>query len=70
VENLSAHLRNARVLEAQQIHRRAIGINKVHHCGKLIVSVKNYQLEFLINVAGYTGKPNVDAAEIYKAESL
>ena len=26
--------------------------------------------EFLINAAGYTGKPNVDACEIHKAECL
>ena len=26
--------------------------------------------EFLINAAGYTGKPNVDACELHKAECL
>ena len=38
------------------------------------VTLKNYlkshPVRFLINAAGYTGKPNVDACEIYKTECL
>lgn len=33
-------------------------------------ALKRDKPEFLINAAGYTGKPNVDACEIHKAECL
>ena len=33
-------------------------------------ALRNDRPEFLINAAGYTGKPNVDACEIHKAECL
>ena len=36
----------------------------------LIALIRETQPEFLINSAGYTGKPNVDACEIYKADCL
>ncbi|MSU69196.1 MAG: NAD-dependent epimerase/dehydratase family protein [Opitutaceae bacterium] len=36
----------------------------------LIAALKADQPEFLINAAGYTGKPNVDACELHKAECL
>ncbi len=36
----------------------------------LIQLIKDTQPEFLVNAAGYTGKPNVDACEIYKRETL
>ena len=36
----------------------------------LISLIRETQPEFLINSAGYTGKPNVDACEIYKADCL
>jgi len=32
--------------------------------------LKNEKADFLINAAGYTGKPNVDACEIYKTDSI
>ena len=32
--------------------------------------LKEHRPEFLINCAGYTGKPNVDACELHKAECL
>jgi dTDP-4-dehydrorhamnose reductase len=32
--------------------------------------LKKTRAEFLINAAGYTGKPNVDACEIHKADTL
>ena len=32
--------------------------------------IKEVQPEFVINAAGYTGKPNVDACEIHKTECL
>ncbi len=36
----------------------------------LTAALKAGQPEFLINAAGYTGKPNVDACELHKAECL
>ena len=36
----------------------------------LTAALKAARPEFLINAAGYTGKPNVDACEIHKAECL
>ena len=36
----------------------------------LIKLLQNTQPEFLINAAGYTGKPNVDACEVHRAECL
>jgi 3,5-epimerase/4-reductase len=38
--------------------------------GVLLESLLRDKPEFLINAAGYTGKPNVDACEIHKAECL
>jgi dTDP-4-dehydrorhamnose reductase len=36
----------------------------------LTAALKAEKPEFLINAAGYTGKPNVDACELHKAECL
>lgn len=36
----------------------------------LTSALKRDRPEFLINAAGYTGKPNVDACELHKTESL
>jgi dTDP-4-dehydrorhamnose reductase len=36
----------------------------------LIAALKADKPEFLINAAGYTGKPNVDACELHKADCL
>jgi dTDP-4-dehydrorhamnose reductase len=36
----------------------------------LSAALRSDRPEFLINAAGYTGKPNVDACEIHKAECL
>jgi dTDP-4-dehydrorhamnose reductase len=36
----------------------------------LLAELRNNRPEFLINAAGYTGKPNVDACELHKAETL
>jgi dTDP-4-dehydrorhamnose reductase len=36
----------------------------------LEAALKREKPEFLINAAGYTGKPNVDACELHKAECL
>ncbi|PTX97721.1 sugar nucleotide-binding protein [Opitutus sp. ER46] len=36
----------------------------------LVEALRRDRPEFLINAAGYTGKPNVDACELHKAECL
>lgn len=36
----------------------------------LVEVLKEHRPEFLINSAGYTGKPNVDACELHKADCL
>ncbi len=36
----------------------------------LAAALKHDKPDFLINAAGYTGKPNVDACELHKAECL
>jgi dTDP-4-dehydrorhamnose reductase len=37
---------------------------------KLISFLRDAKASFLVNAAGYTGKPNVDACELFKADSL
>src|SRR5271167_3648017 len=37
---------------------------------RLLEFVKAKKPEFVINAAGYTGKPNVDACELHKADTL
>jgi dTDP-4-dehydrorhamnose reductase len=36
----------------------------------LLAALRQERPEFLVNAAGYTGKPNVDACELHKAECL
>src|ERR1035437_2226791 len=36
----------------------------------LLKFLKERKPEFVINAAGYTGKPNVDACELHKADTL
>ena len=45
---------------------------KVNYCDRdsLIRLIKQTSPSFLVNAAGYTGKPNVDACEIHQAECL
>ncbi len=37
---------------------------------KLAAAIRYYGVDFVINAAGYTGKPNVDACEYHKGECL
>ena len=50
----------------------SIGRNKINYYEKseIFSSLKNIKPTYLINVAGFTGKPNVDACELAKYESL
>lgn len=38
--------------------------------GSLLEFLKSKKPEFVVNAAGYTGKPNVDACELHKADTL
>jgi dTDP-4-dehydrorhamnose reductase len=40
------------------------------HPEKLVAALRADRPKFLINAAGYTGKPNVDACELHKTECL
>jgi dTDP-4-dehydrorhamnose reductase len=40
------------------------------NAGVLVAALRADRPEFLVNAAGYTGKPNVDACELHKAECL
>lgn len=51
--------RNLRRAELDYTHRET-----------LVATLRKDRPEFLINAAGYTGKPNVDACELHKSECL
>ncbi|MDA8745817.1 sugar nucleotide-binding protein [Rubripirellula amarantea] len=62
---------------AQELHRRdlsfrGISRSEVDYTNRdsLISLIRESKADFLINAAGYTGKPNVDACEIHKSECL
>lgn len=56
-----------RGLPFKTVSRREVDYTQID---PLIELIKSTKPEFLINAAGYTGKPNVDACEIYKRETL
>lgn len=58
---------NANALPYRAVSRRDCDY---YQRDKLVELIKQTQATFLINAAGYTGKPNVDACEIYKTECL
>ena len=51
---------------------RVLSRSKVNYYDRdrLTGAIQRYQPSFLINAAGYTGKPNVDACELHKADCL
>ena len=51
----------------RNLARKQVDYTDVHQLADLLVETR---AEFLINAAGYTGKPNVDACENDKAECL
>ena len=62
---------------AKELHQRNIAFRGVSrqevdytHQDQLVTLIRETKASFLINAAGYTGKPNVDACEIHKAECL
>ena len=56
----------------QQIEFRSIARSEYDYTDKDALNqlLKDAKPDFLINAAGYTGKPNVDACELHKAECL
>ncbi len=58
---------NRRGVEYVNVSRAALDYTLPDQLYKLL---DEYQPKFLINCAGYTGKPNVDACEIHKADCL
>jgi dTDP-6-deoxy-L-lyxo-4-hexulose reductase RmlD-like protein len=70
----SGYIGNAykRLLESNGIPFRSLARSEVDYTniGTLTAALREDKPEFLINVAGYTGKPNVDACEMHKSECL
>ncbi len=61
-----------RHFEASGIECRSISRSEIDYYDRdrFTRFLQDNRPEFLINAAGYTGKPNVDACEIYRADSL
>lgn len=61
-----------RYFETHSIEFRSVGRNDVDYTQRdaLVRLIQQSNATFLINAAGYTGKPNVDACELHKAECL
>lgn len=62
----------ARLLEEKGLSFRGISRSEVNYYDRaeLATLIKTQKATFLINAAGFTGKPNVDACEVQKAETL
>jgi dTDP-4-dehydrorhamnose reductase len=67
VGNKFRKLLSERRLEYKILHRAECDVYSVE---ELTRAIAESQADFLINCAGYTGKPNVDACEFEKAECL
>jgi len=61
-----------RVLERKDVPYRSIARESVDYTNPdlLAALIKDSGAQFLINCAGFTGRPNVDACEKHKAETL
>lgn len=55
---------------SNQIPFVILGRRECHNAIDLCTAIKASGADYLINCAGYTGKPNVDACEIHKMECL
>ncbi len=62
----------SRLFDSQDVPYRGISRRDVDYTNRdtLIDLIRDAKPTFLINAAGYTGKPNVDACEYHKAECL
>jgi dTDP-4-dehydrorhamnose reductase len=61
-----------RLLESRGISFRALPRNVLNYYSlpELTIALREARPAFLVNCAGYTGKPNVDACELHKTECL
>lgn len=61
-----------RLFRAGGVPYRVVSRAQVNYyeCDELVSAIRETGAEFLINAAGYTGKPNVDACEVHKADCL
>ncbi len=61
-----------KLLTAKNIEFRNVSRREVDYANQSVLTnlLCNTRPEFLINCAGYTGKPNVDACELQKSECL
>lgn len=70
----SGHVGRAfrRQLKARQIEFLSLARSKVDYTQPMVLqsALRKFAAEFVINCAGFTGKPNVDACEIHKAHCL
>lgn len=59
-------------LKAQNIPFVPLSRYRIDYTQPLLLApfIKEQNITFLINAAGYTGKPNVDACELHKTETL
>ncbi len=62
----------SRYFDENSIPHRSISRSQCDYTQRdpLIGLIRDTQATFLINAAGYTGKPNVDACELHKADCL
>lgn len=62
----------ANLFNEKQIAYRSVSRQEVdyYHTENLIQVLKLLRATFLINAAGFTGKPNVDACELFRADCL
>lgn len=70
----SGYIGQAFAAELQRRGREFVSVSRQNvdytRSGELLRFLREAKPEFLINCAGYTGKPNVDACEIAKADTL
>jgi UDP-glucose 4,6-dehydratase len=61
-----------RLLRSRNVEFRTVSRAEFNYTQRdeLISLIRDSNAKFLINAAGYTGKPNVDACEIFKADCL
>ncbi|WP_372723483.1 sugar nucleotide-binding protein [Novipirellula sp.] len=61
-----------KLFDQQGISYRGVSRREINYADRdsLIRLIRDTKPEFLINAAGYTGKPNVDACELHKADCL
>src|SRR4051794_18742079 len=61
-----------RLLDSKRVPYRTLPRRDLdyYNVATLTAALREARPAFLVNCAGYTGKPNVDACELHKAETL